>query len=224
MRIARTILLALAACALASGVHASPAAPKNEVDYLTLPFPEKTDTGSKVEVIEFFAYYCPHCNAFQPKLAEWVKRQGANIVYKRVHVERGAPVMAQQRLYFTLEAMGLADQYHHKVFDAMHKDQRLPLSNDEQVFDWAEKAGIERVKFIDTYRSGAVQARIKRAADLMRIYQVNRWPYVAIGGRYTTSPSQLRNSLPENADEDALIQGALQVMDHLVDQSRAGQK
>src|SRR5689334_8763460 len=82
--------------------------------------PPPADAGGKVEVIEFFAWYCPHCYAFEPALQAWVKRQGDRIVFKRVHVSRDAGVAPQQRLFFTLEAMGLLDQYHDKVFAAMH--------------------------------------------------------------------------------------------------------
>jgi thiol:disulfide interchange protein DsbA len=223
MRIVSTILLALAACAFSGGAQASPADPKNDIDYLKLPVAQKTDTGNKVEVIEFFAYYCPHCNVLEPKLAEWVKRQGSNIVFRRVHVERGAPVAAQQRLFFTLEAMGITEQYHQKVFDAMHKE-RLALSNDEQVFDWITKAGIDRAKFVDAYRSPAVQARVMRASEQMDIYHVDRWPYLAIGGHYVTSPSQISHGMPPNSDEESLIQGAFQVMDFLVAKAKAETK
>src|SRR4051794_30722164 len=98
------------------------ATPQNGAEYLTLPTAQPTEAGNKVEVIEFFAYYCPHCNVFDPLLSAWVKKQGNNIVFKRVHVSSDPRVAPQQRLYYTLEAMGLVEQYHSKVFDAIHKD------------------------------------------------------------------------------------------------------
>ena len=110
--------------------HASASAPKDGVEYKTLPSPQPTDAGPrKVEVIEFFAYYCPHCYAFEPRLAAWVKKQGDNIVFRRVHVPRGEAVAAQQRLFFTLEALGMVEQFHGKVFNAYHVE-RLPLLQD----------------------------------------------------------------------------------------------
>lgn len=223
MRFIRNFLLAVVAGMFAAGAGASPAAPKNDLEYLTLPSPQPTDTGKKIEVIEFFAYYCPHCNALEPKLAEWIKAQGANIAFKRVHVERGAPVAAQQRLFFTLEAMGLTDKYHAKVFEAMHQ-QGAKLSNDEQVFEWAEKAGIDRVKFIDTYRSFSMNPKISRARDLMGIYKVDRWPYVAIDGHYVTSPSHVAAGIPDEKTEAGLNRAFLQVMDFLVAKARAEKK
>jgi thiol:disulfide interchange protein DsbA len=207
-------LLGLAA-ATAVPLPAVAAEPKDGVDYLTLPAALPTDTGRKVEVIEFFAYYCPHCYAFEPRLAAWVRQQGDNIVFKRVHISGNANVAPQQRLFFTLEAMGLLEQYHDKVFNAMHVE-RLRLNSDEQVFDWAEKNGIERGKFVDTYRSFGIQQRLRRTDAMMDAYHVDRWPLVAIGGRYLTSPSHAGAHADEARTEAQQQDMALRVMDYLV--------
>jgi thiol:disulfide interchange protein DsbA len=214
----------LGGLALAAGAvqPAAAAEPKDGVEYLTLPSPLPLDTGRKVEVIEFFAYYCPHCYAFEPHLAAWVKQQGDNIVFKRVHVSRDANVAPQQRLFFTLEAMGLADRFHDKVFAAMHVD-RLRLNSDEQVFDWITKNGIDRAKFIDTYRSFGIQQRLRRADAMMDTYHIDRWPMIAIGGRYLTSPSHANEraiAAGEARSEAQQHQVALQVMDYLVAKAR----
>jgi thiol:disulfide interchange protein DsbA len=214
-------LLGLAAAAAAS-LPAAAAEPKDGVEYLTLPSPQPTDTSRKIEVIEFFAYYCPHCHAFDPALKAWVRQQGDNIVFKRVHVSRDANVAPQQRLFFTLEAMGLLEQYHDKVFAAMHAE-RLRLNSDEQVFDWIAKNGIDRAKFVDTYRSFGIQQRLRRADAMMDAYHVDRWPVVAIGGRFLTSPSHASEAAlaaGETRSEAQQIQAALQVMDYLVAKAR----
>jgi thiol:disulfide interchange protein DsbA len=216
----RRFSAALLGLAAAGSVFA--AEPKDGVDYLTLPNPQPTDAGRKVEVIEFFAYYCPHCHAFEPALQAWVKRQGDNIVFKRVHVPRDANVAPQQRLFFTLEAMGLLEQYHDKVFAAMHVD-RLRLNSDEQVFDWIAKNGIDRARFIDTYRSFGIQQRVRRADAMMDAYRIDRWPMLVIGGRYLTSPSHANQDAiarGEARSEDQQGQVALQVMDYLVAKAR----
>src|SRR5471030_1490220 len=100
MRFLNKVLLAAALCSAVLGAHASPSDPKNGVEYETLATPQPTDAGKKVEVTEFFAYYCPHCNALEPQLSAWVKKQGDNIVFKRVHVSRDESVAPQQRLFY----------------------------------------------------------------------------------------------------------------------------
>jgi thiol:disulfide interchange protein DsbA len=225
MRLLRLLLSACALLGFVSAAAASPAKPTAGVEYLVLPQAQPAEPGSAatrgaIEVIEFFAYYCPYCNAFEPVLANWVKKQGAGIVFKRVHVYRDPGVQPQQRLYYTLEALGLVDQYHDKVFAAMHQ-QRLPLNTDEAVFDWAARAGIDRARFVDTYRSYGVQARLYQANAKIDAYGINQWPVIAIGGRYLTSPYHAHLGSDKDATEAQREQEALQVMDYLVAKAKA---
>ena len=222
MRLVRHLLFVLAAGLVAGSAAAADPAPGK--GYLVLPQVQSTDAGKKVEVTEFFAYYCPHCDAFEPHLNAWVKKQGDNIVYKRVHIERDANVEPQQRLFYTLEAMGILEKYHAKVFAAMHTGDRLRLNRDEQVFDWAEKNGIDRSRFIDTYRSFGVQARLRRTSALMEAYHIDSWPMIAIDGRWLTAPYTASSHLPGPLDEAQQQQEALRVMDFLVAKARAEKK
>jgi thiol:disulfide interchange protein DsbA len=215
----RLVCTALLGLAAGSVLPAFGAEPQAGSQYVMLATPQPTDTGKKVEVIEFFAYYCPHCYAFEPQLEAWVKKQGDNIVFKRVHVSAGGGALAQQRLFYTLDAMGLLEQYHARVFEAMHV-KRLRLASDEQVFDWVGQAGIDRAKFTDTYRSFGIQARLRRAGAMMDGYGVEYWPMVVVDGRFVTSPSQAGKSLP-GSNEAEQQQGALQVMDYLVAKAKA---
>jgi thiol:disulfide interchange protein DsbA len=220
----RRLLLSAAALApaLTSGLAAASAAqPKEGVEYLALLDAQPTDSGRKVEVIEFFAYYCPHCYALEPHLVEWVKKQGDSIAFRRVHVPRGAPVAAQQRLFFALESLGQLEQFHGKVFNAMHVE-RLPLAQDEQVFDWASRAGIDRARFIDAYRSFGVQAKVRRAQAMMEAYRVTHWPMIAVDGRFLTSPGMLDEA--GEARGGAALTATLQVMDVLVARAKADKK
>lgn len=226
MRILKQLLAAVAVCGMAfvaSGASASPTVPVNGVEYQTLATAQPTDTGKKIEVIEFFAYYCPHCNNLDPLLEAWVKKQGDNIVFKRVHVPRDESVLPQQKLYFTLEAMGLLPQYHKKVFNAMHVE-RNRLNRDEQVFDWVAANGIDRQKFIDTYRSFGVQAKVRRADGMMDAYKIDSWPTLIVDGRFQASPHLASAGIQGNPSEAELHAAALQVMDFLVAKAKAEKK
>ena len=223
MRLIQKLLFALAVCGLTAGAAlASPAEPKNGADYRTLPEVQNTDAGNKVEVTEFFSYNCPHCNVFEPLLAEWVKKNADKIVFKRVHVALLGGDAALARTYLTLEALGLAEQNHQKLFDAVHQ-QHMRLSNDEAVFDWAAKAGLDREKFIGAYRSFGLQAKVNHAQATVQAYKVDSWPMVAVGGRYLTSPHVAGNGTP-GLNEQQQQQAALQVMDHLVAKVKSEKK
>jgi thiol:disulfide interchange protein DsbA len=219
----KKILFAATLAFAAAGSMASPAAPKEGADFQVLPNPQPTDTGRKVEVIEFFAYWCPHCYTFDPILTAWVKKQGDNIVFKRVHVPYNERLAPQQKLYYTLESMGLADQYQSKVLDAIHK-QRLELTRDEEVFDWVAKNGIDKQKFADTYRSFGVAGKLRRAGAMMDSYKVEYWPLIVVDGRWQASPSLTGQANRELNTEAAQQQATTQVLDFLVNKAKAEKK
>jgi thiol:disulfide interchange protein DsbA len=215
MRFIQKLLIAVGVSFVAATAGASsPSNPVNGVHYRTLEQAQPTEAGKKVEVTEFFWYACPHCNAFEPGLNEWVKKQGDNIVYKRVPIAFRESFIPQQKLYYTLEAMGKVDELHHKVFQAIHGG-RQSLDNDAAITAFMEKQGVDKKKFLDVYNSFGVQTKVRRAAQLQEAYRVDGVPMVAIDGRYITAPSIVSASMgrqPEKVLEDA----TLQVMSALV--------
>ncbi|MFA9217383.1 MAG: thiol:disulfide interchange protein DsbA/DsbL [Sphingomonadaceae bacterium] len=227
MRLLKKILGTLAFSAMtftALSAAASPAEPKNGVEYKTLPLAQATDSGKKIEVLEFFDYACPHCHAFDPSLAAWVKKQGDAIVFKRLHISRAGTDLPQQRLFFTLQALGLLnDAINTKIFTEIHVN-RNRLNRDEQVFDFVAKQGIDRQKFIDTYRGFGIAGSVRRASAMMEAYQIDSWPMIAIDGRFMTSPSMADEGAKTATSEAQLHAEALQVMDALVAKAKAEKK
>ncbi len=214
-------LLAVAAVAsfslMASTAGASPAAPVNGTDYRTLEKAQQTDSGKKVEVTEFFWYSCPHCDALDPSLSAWVKKNADKIVFKRVPVAFRDSFIPQQKLYYTLEAMGQLDALHARIFRAIHVERQM-LDTDKQILDFITKNGVDVKKFTDTYNSFGVQTKVGRATQLQAAYKVDGVPMIAIDGRYVTSPSIIGASLG-NRPEAVLHEATLQVMDHLLAKS-----
>src|SRR5687768_6401845 len=91
--------------------------PEDGEDYKSLDKRAPTEApAGKVEVVEFFWYSCPHCNVFEPQLEAWQKRLPADVVLRRVPVAFRDSFVPQQRLFYTLEAMGKLDALHGKVF------------------------------------------------------------------------------------------------------------
>lgn len=224
MRLIQKLLFALTVCGFAANAAlASIAAPKTGVEYETLSEVQRTDAGNKVEVIEFFSYNCPHCNRFDPLMAEWVKKHASEIVFKRVHVAAYENEVPLQRMYLTMEAMGITDKYHAKVFTSIHDDLQR-ISSDENVFDWVEKHGIDRTRFVSLYRGFSAQSWVNRANAAIRVYNVNSWPMVAVGGHYLTSPFYANRGSPTPAAEGVQQQNALQVMDFLVTKAKSEKK
>lgn len=225
MRIFTKLLAAAGFGLVALSAAASPASPQNGLDYRTLEQPQQTAAGNKVEVTEFFWYSCPHCFAFEPELESWVKKQGDKIVFKRVPIAFRDSFIPQQKLYYTLEGLGMVDQLHAKVFRAIHVE-RQRLDTDAEIADFMAKQGVDKKKFTDMYNSFAVQTKVRQASQTQNAYKVDGVPLVAIDGRWLTSPSIVGTSIG-NKPEPILQASTLQVMDFLVSkaaQEKAGGK
>lgn len=166
--------------------------------------------AGKIEVVEFFWYSCPHCNAFEPTLAAWLKKLPKDVVFKRVPVAFRDDFVPQQRLYYALEAMGLVEKLHAKVFAAIH-GQKLRLARAEEIGPWIASQGVNEAKFMEQYNSFSATSKARRAVQLQDAYRIEGVPTLGIAGRFFTD-GVLGKSMER----------ALQITDALVAEVRAG--
>jgi thiol:disulfide interchange protein DsbA len=183
--------------------------PREGAEYRTLDkrVPVEAPAG-KIEVIEFFWYSCPHCNAFEPKLVSWIKRLPPDVVVRRVPVAFRDSFVPQQRLFYTLEALGKLDELHDKVFAEIH-GKKDPLDREDIIVAFAERNGLERAKFQEMYNSFSISTKARRAAQLQDAYRIGGVPSIGIAGRYYTD-----GDLAGNMDK------ALQIADYLIAEAR----
>ncbi|HEV7802533.1 MAG TPA: thiol:disulfide interchange protein DsbA/DsbL [Burkholderiales bacterium] len=178
-------LVAALMCLTLAGAASAQVAGK---DFTPVTPPQPTETGNRIEVIEFFSYACPHCHTLEVPLNGWLKRKPADVEFRRVPVIFNESWVPFARLYYTLEAMGLVDKLHREVFTAIH-EQKVRLQDPKVLFDWVATKGVDKQKFMDTFNSFAVQSRTQRSPDTTRRYDVEFTPAVVIDGRYLTAPS-----------------------------------
>ncbi len=217
----RSIRFAFAAASLiASSAFASPTAPQSGVDYITLPQPQPSQVvGKKVEVIEFIAYHCPACNAMEPYVDAWVKKQGDKINFRKMHVAFSGPNDPEAHLFLTLEAMGKGAEYNSRVFRAFHIEGKR-LVNEKSIVEWAVASGLDKAKFLEMWNSFGVLTKLKRLPTQIATYRVEATPSFVVDGKYLTSPSTVdaanknlpRTALPDTtmATIDALVAKAQQ--------------
>jgi len=198
-------LVAMTALTAGFGAKAQAQKPVAGTDYLALETPALVEApAGKVEVVEFFWYSCPHCNAFEPTLSAWVKTLPKDVAFRRVPIAFNASFAPQQRLYYALESMGLLDKMHAKVFAAIHVE-KLKLANGEAIVEWIGKNGVDSAKFLAEYNSFGVVTKTQRASQLQNAYKVEGVPALGVGGRYYTDGSLAKS-----------MERALQVVDALV--------
>ncbi|QIE22211.1 Thiol:disulfide interchange protein DsbA [Caballeronia sp. SBC1] len=208
---ALALSLGLAAGTLGAmnAAHASPAAPVAGTDYTVLQAAQPVDAQGKIEVIEFMWYGCPHCNEFDPYLEAWVKKQGPDVVFKRVPVAFRDDFIPHSKMYHALDALGLADKLTPAVFNEIHVKKNYLLTPEAQATFLATQ-GVDKKKYLDAYNSFSTQSDLQRDTKLMQDYKIDGVPTLAVQGKYETGPATT-NSLP----------GTIQVLDFLVAQIRA---
>jgi thiol:disulfide interchange protein DsbA len=194
-----------------SNAQAQARKPEAGADYLVLDKRAPVDApAGKIEVVEFFWYSCPHCNAFEPALDAWIRKLPKDVAMRRVPVGFRDDFVPQQRLYYAIEAMGLVEKLHAKVFAAIH-GEKLPLNKGDQIGDWVAKQGVDKDKFMEQYNSFTVSTKASRATQLQNTYRVEGVPALGIAGRFYTDGTLSKN-----------MERGLQVAEFLVAEVRAG--
>ncbi|WP_210543693.1 thiol:disulfide interchange protein DsbA/DsbL [Rhodoferax sp. PAMC 29310] len=180
-------------------------------DYLEVkPVAAVEAPAGKIEVVEFFWYNCPHCNAFEPTLEAWVKRLPADVVMRKVPIAFRDSFIPQQRLYYALEAMGLVGKLNSKVFAAIHAE-RQKLDTEDAIVPWVVSQGVDKAKFTQQFNSFSVVTKAKKATLLQNAYSVEGVPALGVAGRFYTDGTQAKG-----------MERALQVVESLVAQVRSG--
>jgi protein dithiol oxidoreductase (disulfide-forming) len=181
--------------------------PVEGTHYVRLSQPVPTTTGAgKIEVIEFFWYGCPHCNAFEPALEPWIKQLPADVAFRRAPVAFSQePFFAHQRIFYALESLGQLSTLHRRVFYAIHSD-RLRLDKPAEISAFMAKNGVDAAKFMEAFDSFSVQTKARQAAQLSASYKIDGVPAIGIQGRYYTSGPLAGNNEKSLAVAEFLIE------------------
>ncbi len=153
-------------------------------DWRRIDPPQPSDTSEKIEVIEFFAYGCPHCSDLNSFITPWSQKLPADVAFRRVPVTFGHAAWGSlAQLYYALESMGELGRLDQAVFDALHK-QHVSLFTKSAIMDWVGEHGVDAQAFAAVFDSFDVQTKLNRSNYLVSHYQIEAVPTIAIAGRY----------------------------------------
>ncbi len=145
--------------------------------------PQPVDNDGKIEVLEFFAYGCIHCAALEPRLADWSAKLPPDVKVKRVPATYPSRGIDSAPIFYTLEAMGVLEKLHQKLFDAANVENVM-LGNPATLNKWLEKQGVDPKKYEEMMRSFSVQTKVNRARKINSDYRIESTPSLAVNGRH----------------------------------------
>jgi protein dithiol oxidoreductase (disulfide-forming) len=201
--------LGYASLALAAAPVFGQGKPQLDKDYRLVSPPLPLESKTKVEVIEFFWYGCPHCYAFEPVIEPWIKKLPTDVMFHRIPAAFSESWVPHARLYYSLEVLGETERLHRLIFDTIHRDHQV-LATEATIADFLEKNGVDRKKFTDAYNSFSVQSKFQRSIQLQTAYKIDGVPTMGIDGHYVTAATMVGDS----------HQAVLPVVDYLIAEAR----
>lgn len=174
----------------AGGLARAQGGPVEGTHYVKLsqPAPVNLTPDKKVEVLEFFSYECPHCNAFEPALEAWLSRLPPDVLFRRVPVGFRASWQFAQKAYYALEETNQLATLHKRIFAAIHV-QGMKLLSDKAYIDFIAAEGGDAEKFGAAMKGFSVATKVNRARQLTDAYKIDGVPALGVQGRFYTSGS-----------------------------------
>ncbi len=159
---------------------------QEDTDYRRLETPVSTATDDKVEVVEAFWYGCGHCYRLEPVIEEWLKNKPDNVEFVRIPAVLGSNWEPHARAYYTAEVLGVLDNIHKPLMDAIHLQKRS-LFNENQLAEFFAEHGVDKKAFFKAYNSFEVETRLQRSQQLIRRYRIQGVPAIIVNGKYVTN-------------------------------------
>jgi thiol:disulfide interchange protein DsbA len=153
----------------------------------------------KIEVTEVFSYACPACNLFVPTMHKLKQNLPPNAVLDFLPASFNSaedwPMF--QLAYLTAQVLGIDQQTHDAMFDAVWKGgdlsvvdpathqlrSHVPTIEDAAKF-YNKQTGVPVEKFLTASKSFAVDVKLRSTEDLLLAYKVDRTPTIVVNGKY----------------------------------------
>ena len=178
-------------------------------DYQAVRTPQQTADPSKIEVMEVFAYSCPHCFHLEGEVEKWLAKKPADVNFVRQpHTLGAAAAIIRNKGFYAAQMLGAPDQYHKALFGAIHGQNKM-MATVEDVRDlFVQATGLKAEDFDGAYNSFAVDSRFRIGENAIVEMGVTSVPTLVVEGKY----------LVKNGPE------VFAIVDFLVDKARQERK
>ena len=152
-------------------------------DYTVLPNPGVVDVKGKIEVREFFWYGCGHCFTLEPHMQAWLRKLPKDVNFVRTPAAMNTVWEQNARGYYVAEALQIRRKIHLPLFHAIH-DKGQQIFDQKSQAKFFVKYGVPEAKFNSLYNSFPITAKVSKANQLAKQYQLTGVPAVVVNGKY----------------------------------------
>ncbi|MFN2327434.1 MAG: thiol:disulfide interchange protein DsbA/DsbL [Chromatocurvus sp.] len=152
-------------------------------DYDVISPAIRTSESDKVEVHEFFWYGCGHCYNFEPLVVQWKKTLPEDVVVKGSPAIWNKPMELHAQAFYTAEVLGVLDDVHLPLFQALNVDGKR-LQSEKEIGTLFEKHGVDREEFSKAFNSFGVGSMTRQANARARAAKITGTPEMMVNGKY----------------------------------------
>jgi thiol:disulfide interchange protein DsbA len=165
-------------------------------------------TEGRPSVVEVFWYGCGHCYAFDPMLNAWVAGKADTLSFARTPMIWDDATKEHARLFHATRALGLQEEMHTRIFDAIHKERNV-LLDEASIGALFTEFGVDAEDVTKTFSSFGVDAEVRKAETRQREMFIPSVPALIVNGIYLINST---NAVPTH-------QAMLDVADYLLTRS-----
>lgn len=175
-------MLAVMLQAVASGAQAQAVYQEGKHYELITP-PISVGSENEVVVTEFFWYGCGHCFNFEPMLQAWGNQLPEGARLEGSPAMWSPPMEVHARAYYVAKALGVLDDLHTKMFEAMHL-KRKRLATEESLRAFFVENGVSAKDFDRAYDSFGITSQVRRADSHAKSARIAGTPSIMVNGKY----------------------------------------
>lgn len=169
----------------------------------------RTGDPDSIEVVEFFWYGCGHCYTFEPLVSNWKKSLAEDVKFRGSPAVWNKPMELHARAFFAADALGVLDEMHLPLFQAMHVDRRR-LSSESEIAELFASHGVSEDKFSKAFNSFGVGSQVNQANAMARSARITGTPEMMVAGKYRISTKKAGSQA-----------NMLKIADYLIEKERA---
>ncbi|GEM76272.1 thiol:disulfide interchange protein DsbA/DsbL [Vibrio sagamiensis] len=153
------------------------------------------EPSNKPMVTEFFSFYCPHCNSFEPIIQQLKKKLPDGVELQKNHVSfmGGSMGPAMSKAFATMVALQIEDQMIPVLFNRIHNMRKPPRDEAElrQIF---LDEGIEANKFDAAYKGFAIDSMVRRMDKKFENSGLTGVPAIIVNNKYLVQAQGLKST------------------------------
>jgi protein dithiol oxidoreductase (disulfide-forming) len=143
------------------------------------------EASKKPMVTEFFSFYCPHCDSFEPIIQQLKQQLPKDAKLQKNHVSfmGGNMGLPMSKAYATMIALKVEDKMVPVMFNRIHTMNKPPRDEAElrQIF---LDEGVDAKKFDAAYNGFAVDSMVRRFDKAFKDSGLSGVPAVIVNNRY----------------------------------------